>query len=75
MAKSTTPETVEKKSTEKVDKKVMSLGEYAANTSREDITDVLQAGFRVWMKTAKNQPLRARSLSEWDELFDEYLKS
>lgn len=55
--------------------KLMSMGLYAMNTAREDITDVLQAGFRVWMKTAKNESLRSRSTSEWDKLFDEYLKS
>ena len=57
------------------DMKLMSLGIFAANTPREDITVVLQAGFRVWMKTAKHQPLRSRTAAEWDKLFNEYLKS
>lgn len=75
MAKNSTTDTADKKAPEKVDTKLMSLGLYAANTKRKDITYVLQEGFRVWMKTTKNQPLRARTSSEWDKLFDEYLKS
>lgn len=56
-------------------KRLLSLSEYAANTKREDITETLQAGFRMWMQTAKNEPLRARTDREWNKLFDEYLKS
>lgn len=65
----------DKPSSKNGDMKLMSLGLFAANTNREDITDVLQAGFRVWMKTAKGQPLRSRTAAEWDKLFNEYLKS
>ena len=53
----------------------MSLGVYQANTKRDDITDTLLAGFRVWMKTAKNEPLRSRTKVQWGKLLNEYLKS
>ena len=56
-------------------KRLISLGEFAGSTDRIDITDTLQGGFRVWMKTAKNEPLRSRTSGDWDKLFDEYLKS
>jgi len=53
---------------------LISLSEYVANTDRE-ISSVLQHGFKVWMKTDRNEPLRARMHSDWDKLIDEYLVS
>ena len=55
--------------------RLMSLGVYQANTKREDITDVLLAGFRVWMKIEKGEPLRSRTRNQWGKLLNEYLKS
>lgn len=53
---------------------LISLAEYKTG-SKHDITPVLEHGFRVWMQTAKKQPLSSRTKSEWDNLFVEYLKS
>lgn len=53
---------------------LISLSEYVANTDRE-VSSVLQHGFRIWMKTDRNEPLRARTHSDWDDLIDKYLKS
>lgn len=56
------------------DMKLMSLGEFYANTKREEISSVLVAGFRVWMKQEKGTSLRSRMMSQWDQLFNDYLK-
>lgn len=55
-------------------KHLISLSEYKT-VSIFDISSVLEHGFRVWMQTEKHQPLRSRTKSEWDNLFNEYLKS
>jgi len=56
-------------------KLLISFSEYRATTDRVEVTSVLEQGFRVWMKTVKQEPLRSRTFSEWDKLIDEYLKS
>jgi len=54
---------------------LISFSEYKENAKRDDITFVLEQGFRVWMKTAKQEPLRSRTFGDWEKLIEEYLKS
>lgn len=56
-------------------KQLISFSEYRATADRDEVTDILEQGFRVWMKTVKQEPLRTRTFSEWNNLIDEYLKS
>lgn len=56
-------------------KQLISFSEYRVVAGRKEVTPVLESGFRVWMQTVKQEPLRSRTFSEWDKLIDEYLKS
>ena len=56
-------------------KHLISFSEYRGIANRKEVTFVLEHGFRVWMKTVKQEPLRSRTFSEWDDLINEYLKS
>ncbi len=63
-----------KPATQRGSKHLISFTEYRASTD-QDISDVLAHGFKVWMQTVTKEPLRARTISVWDRLIDEYLKS
>ena len=57
-----------------VSKRLISLSEFR-NDNPGKISPVLEAGFRMWMKVDKQEPLRARTDAEWQKLLSEYLKS
>ncbi len=77
MAKSssTAPKTNDDTPKKVMPKQRISLSEFKADPNTIKIGNVLEKGFRVWMKTAKNQSLNARTIAEWESLFNEYLKS
>ena len=56
-------------------KHLISFSEYRAAAGRDEITPVLENGFRVWMKMVKDEPLRSRIIRDWDNLINQYLKS
>lgn len=66
-----------KKTVAKAEPKPMQLISFSEFTvlSERGISYVLTRGFKTWMKTAKKEPLRARTFADWDKLIEEYLKS
>jgi len=59
---------------EVVSKRLISLSEFR-NDNPGAISPVLEAGFRMWMKVDKQEPLRTRTDAGWQKLLSEYLKS
>jgi hypothetical protein len=53
----------------KADLRKYSLTEYVRNA---EVPATFEAGFRVWMKLDKKEPLKGRTKSEWDSLMKQY---